>query len=462
VAPRSGPPESARPPLFSGASPPEVRAALAPLVEFQEEGVPLEALGSMVEERLLPHLMRYHLPSFHAMFNSALEEGAAWGARVALEWNQGVTNWQVSPGGAVLEELCCQALCSLFHLPPGADATFLYCGSYANQQALYMALHRKAEEEGFDLGVEGLQGFSDPSRLTVVTSRDAHFSLRHGVRALGLGERALVTVEVDRNRRMSLASLAATLSAVRETRDVFCVVATAGTTSTGSVDPLDDVAQLCQERGIALHVDGAYGLAYALVPGWRHLFAGAERADTLSWDPHKQMGVPIPSSVLFARRGEELRRMALFSHYWNRPEGAAPDPGLKSIPSTRPLSALPLVASLRHQGLAGVRQRLRRPLEAIRSVYEALREEPGVELCHEPDTGILCFRVVAPGVEGEGLDALQERVYEALLAEGRRLVSITRLDGRPALRLVAISPEVGTGDMLETVAEACRVGATLR
>jgi L-2,4-diaminobutyrate decarboxylase len=155
--------------------------------------------------------MRYELPSFHAMFNSSLEEGAAYGAHVALKWNQGVTNWQVSPGGATLEELCCQALCRLFGLGPDADATVLYCGTYANQQALYMALHRWAEKEGFDLAAEGLAGFSHSSRLAVVTSADAHFSVRQALRILGLGERSLVTVPVDRTRRMDLGQLQHTL-----------------------------------------------------------------------------------------------------------------------------------------------------------------------------------------------------------------------------------------------------------
>jgi glutamate/tyrosine decarboxylase-like PLP-dependent enzyme len=151
--------------LYSGASPEEVTADLKALVDFQEEGLPMDSLRALVDESLIPHLRRYDLPSFHALFNAAPEEGAAYGGQVALEWNQGVTNWQVSPGGAVLEELCCQKLCRLFGLIPKADATVLYCGTYANQQALYMALHCWGEQEGVSLSDEGLQGLADPSRL---------------------------------------------------------------------------------------------------------------------------------------------------------------------------------------------------------------------------------------------------------------------------------------------------------
>jgi glutamate/tyrosine decarboxylase-like PLP-dependent enzyme len=130
--------------LFSGASPEKVAADLAPLVDFQEDGLHIADLIWMVEDVLIPHLVRYELPSCQGLFNSPLEEGAAYGGEVALEWNQGVTNWQVSPGGATLEELCCQALCKLFGMGPAADATMLYSGTYANQQAIYMALHHWA------------------------------------------------------------------------------------------------------------------------------------------------------------------------------------------------------------------------------------------------------------------------------------------------------------------------------
>ena len=309
-----------RAPIYSGALPGQVAADLAPLVDFQQEGLALDQLQALIEERLLPHLMRYDQPGFQSMFNAFPEEGAAFGAQIALAYNQGVTNWQVSPGGATLEELCCEALCRLFDLAPTADATCMYSGTYANQEALYLALHRKAEQEGVDLAREGLQGLADPARLTVLTSCDTHFSVKHALRMLGLGERSLVTVPVDERRRMDMRRLAEMLDRLAATRDVFCVVATAGTTSTGAVDPIQPVADLCAARGIWLHVDGAYGLAYALVPEWRPLFVGVDRADSVCWDPHKQLGIPIPNSVLFVRRREDFGRMALHSHYFNRAE----------------------------------------------------------------------------------------------------------------------------------------------
>jgi L-2,4-diaminobutyrate decarboxylase len=448
-------------PIYSGADPDQVASDLAPLVDFQEEGLPLGELNKLAIERLLPHFMRYDQPSFQSMFNAFPEEGAEMGASIALSYNQGVTNWQVSPGSAMLEELCCRALCKLFGLAPGADATFMYCGTYANQQAVYLAIHRYDENIGIDFSQKGLHGFQDASRLTVLASADAHFSLKHAVRILGLGEQSLFKLDVDETRRIDMERMEKTITALKETKDIFCAVATAGTTSTGSVDPVLPMAELCKEHGIWLHVDGAYGLAYSLVPEWKPKFSGIELADSVSWDPHKQFGVPIPSSILFLRQKEDFDRMSVYGDYFNRKEDPEPNPGLKSPPSTRPLSALPLVTSIRHLGLAGLKDRLRAPLEAIKAAAAQLTKEPDIEVCHEPDTGILCFRLTPEDIKENELNQLQERLYREVIASGRRTLSITKLDDKAVLRLVSVSPKTSSEDMMETIAEVREIAGAL-
>jgi glutamate/tyrosine decarboxylase-like PLP-dependent enzyme len=247
------------------------------------------------------------------------------------------------------------------------------------------------------------------------------------------------------------------LLAARPERDLFCVVATAGTTSTGAVDPLPPLADLAAERGAWFHVDGAYGYAYRLVPAWAPLFAGHDRADSISWDPHKQLGAPIPSSLLFVRDGDEFRRMALYSDYFNRREDPVPNPGLKSPPSTRPLAALPVVTILRGKGMRRVVQELRAPLVAMRELAVALRAMPDVRVEHRPDTGILCFRVLPPGLAGEKADALQKWLCENILASGVRTISTTALDDRVVLRVAVVAPHVTTADLLHTVQMARRL-----
>ena len=444
---------------FSGASPAEVEQALRPLVQFRKTGIPLDEIASMVEERLVAHLMRYDRPSFQSMFNAVPEAGALLGAKIALEWNQGVTNWQVSPGGVVLEELCLEALVELFGFSPGAGATFMFAGSYANEQGLYMALHRHAERCGFDFAQKGIAGFARPERLAVVVSADTHFSVRHAVRTLGLGEACLVVAEIDGSRRIDAERLAVLLRAQAGSRDVFCAVATAGSTSTGAVDPIGSIADVAAQAGIWLHVDAAYGLAYKLVPERSALYEGIERADSVAWDPHKQFGVPIPSSVLFVRNQADFGRMAVFGTYFNRDERDEPNPGLKSVPSTRPLSALPLVTSILHQGLQGVVERLRAPLVAIEAVAAYLKNQADIELCHCPALGVVCFRFIDEDMTPAEVDDRTRSIFRATNRKGERTISITELDGRPALRLVAVSPVVTGGALIETV-EALRATIT--
>lgn len=442
---------------------------MAPLVEVSGEGRSLAALRALVEERLAPHLVRYDHPGFHSLYNFLPEEGAALGAEIALAWNQGVTNWQVSPGGVTLERLLCDALRRLFGFPDGAGATFMYSGTYANHQALYLALTRGAERRGVSLAREGLAGFGDPSRLAVVASEEAHFSVRQTVRMLGLGEEALVPVETDGRGRLDPGALGrAVAELLAAGREPVAVVLTAGTSSTGALDPLEASVDALEEAlgeggggregggagpGIPwIHLDGAYGLAFRLLPEFDPYFRGLERVDSASWDPHKQLGVPIPSSVLFARRDEDLLRMAVHGDYFNRPGEEVPNPGLRSPPSTRPLSALPVAAAFLHGGLEGVRERLRAPLEAMSAFAARASREPAVEVVSEPELAIACLRIRPEGAVEAEVDALQEELFRRTAARGERSVSLTAVDGRPVLRFLVVAPTSTADSMMETLA----------
>jgi L-2,4-diaminobutyrate decarboxylase len=449
-------------PVWSGATPEQIDHDLRELVEFRAEGMPLDDLAKLIEARLQPHLVRYDHPGFQAFFNTVPDEGGRLGTRVLTQYNPSVTNWFVSPGGAALEELSCRALCRLFGLGPDAEATFLHAGTYANQLALYLALCRHAQvRHGFNFAEKGLFGFPHPERLAVAVSEDAHFSARQAARMLGLGEERIITLAVDSQRRIDVAACRQTLQSLGDRREVFCVVATAGTTATGAIDPIASLVEICRDVAAWLHVDGAYGLAYRLVPEWSDRFAGIAQADSISWDPHKQLGVVIPSSLLFLRRREDFAPIALFTPYFYRPQEAHLHPGRKSPPSTRPLAALPLVASLRHLGLARLVAHLRTPLLAVKALAEHLAVQPDFELCHQPDLGVLCFRCTPEGYPPERLNQLQESIRRALSADGARLLSWARLGDREVLRVVSVAPTVTFETLRETIDEVRRVAASL-
>lgn len=437
--------------LYSCASPKQVENDLQTLMDFQTEGITLEELNQIIKDSLIPHLVLYDRPEFHSLYNFFPEPGAEMGARIALKYNQGVTNWQVSPGAVMVEEMCCQALCRMFGFSQSSDATFMYSGTYANQQAVYLALHRKAQQQGFDFSEQGLSGFKQPEKLVLIASKEAHFSLKHTLRMLGLGDRSLITVPVDHDCRMDVNRLGEIVLDLKNSRDIFCITATAGTTSTGSVDPIIPIIKFCDKIGAWSHIDGAYGLAFSLLPEKKHLFAEMELADSVCWDPHKQFGVPIPSSLLFVRNKEDFNRMAVYGHYFNRKGDPEPNPGLKSPPSTRPFSALPLVTTIRHQGLKKIIQTLRKPVKTIQKLAEKLKIEPDFELCNQPETGILCIRINPEDFPEQDLNQLQEFVYEKIKNEGKRSISITKLESKTVLRIVAISSYVTTTALMDTI-----------
>ncbi|MFC1513795.1 pyridoxal phosphate-dependent decarboxylase family protein [candidate division KSB1 bacterium] len=437
--------------IYSDASQEEVAEDIKPLLEFQENGLELNELKRLVNDRLIPHFVRYDNDGFFSLYNFFPETGAEYGAEVALKYNQGVTNWQVSPGGAVLEELCCGALCRLFGFGPQSDATFMYSGTYANQEALYLALHKKAEQNEFDLGQKGLKGFKDPEKLTVVTSPEAHFSVNHAVRILGLGEQSIVTLPVDENRRIDTRTMKDDLKKIRKTRDIFCVVITAGTTSTGSIDPILPAVKICRDINTWVHVDAAYGLAYSILPEFKSKFEGIDQADSVTWDPHKQFGVPIPNSVLFVSNKSDFDRIAVFSEYFNRKDESVPNPGLKSPPSTRPLSALPLVTTIRHLGMKKITERLRAPVKAISQLADFLDNELETEVMHKPDIGILCIRITPKNFPENQLDELQKYIYKRAQIEGKYTVSMSKISNSVVLRFLTLSPDVTFDKLKETV-----------
>ncbi len=435
--------------IYSDATPKQVADDLKPIIDFQDEGLPLDELSKLIEARLVPHLVRYEHPGFHSLYNFIPETGAALGAGISLKYNQGVTNWQVSPGGVMLEELCCKAFCELFELPPGSDATFMYSGTYANQEALYLALHRKAEQEGFDFGIKGLKGFKKPDRLAVVTSKEAHFSIRHAARIMGLGEECIIPLDVDQNCRIDVEKMKMKLKEIN--KDIFCIVITAGTTSTASIDPIKPITEYFADINTWIHVDAAYGLAYRLVPEYKHLFEGVEMADSITWDPHKQFGVPIPNSLLFVKNSSDFERIAVYSEYFNRKNESVPNPGLKSPPSTRPFTALALVTALRYQGKKKMIERLRAPLKAIRLFAEQLEKEQDIEVMHKPDLGILCIRIIPEGVPEDRIDQLQLDIYNTTMKRGERAVSMSKVNGNTVLRFLELKADATLDTLMETV-----------
>ena len=336
-------------------------------------------------------------------------------------------NLATSAGGADLVEQQALEWVAQFIGYPVAEGAFTSGGMTSNLTALLAA--REAALPG--ARVDGLGG----ARAAVYCSDEAHHSVIRGVETAGLGSRAVRRIPLDEQRRMRPAELDRALRADRDAGITpVAVIATAGTTLTGAVDPLDAIADVCERHGVWLHVDGAYGLPAAATATAAPLFAGLERADSATLDAHKWLGVQKSCSVVMLRETGHLR--AAFGHEerYMLHEGDVANPVDHTLEYSRPLNSLRLWMAFRVHGADQYRAWIDRTLANARHLTECVRAHEAFELLHEPPLSTVCFRHIPPGLGDEDLDRHNVRLARDMQSDGRIFLAPAVVDGRACLR----------------------------
>jgi aromatic-L-amino-acid decarboxylase len=272
-------------------------------------------------------------------------------------------------------------------------------------------------------------------RAAVYCSDEAHHSVIRAVETIGLGSSAVRRIALDDQRRMRPAELAAAIDAdLRDGVVPVAVVATAGTTLTGAVDPLDAIADVCGPRGVWLHVDGAYGLPAAASSTAAPLFAGLERTDSATLDAHKWLGVQKSCSVVLLRESGRLE--AAFGHEerYMLHEGDVANPVDRTLEYSRPLNSLRLWMAFRVHGAAQYREWIERTLANARRLTELVRDHDRFELLHDPQLSTVCFRHVPEHVPAGERDAHNAALAYAMQRDGRIFLAPAVVDGRTCLR----------------------------
>ncbi|MFC0865089.1 pyridoxal phosphate-dependent decarboxylase family protein [Sphaerimonospora cavernae] len=294
---------------------------------------------------------------------------------------------------------------------------------------------------------EGVSGY----RATVYCSDEAHHSVARAVEAAGLGRRALRRIPTDERRRMRVDALRDALERDRaEGFTPVAVVATAGTTLTGAVDPLAAIADVCEREGVWLHVDGAYGLPAAATSTAGHWFAGLDRADSVTVDAHKWFGTQKSCSVILLRHRGPLR--AAFGHeerYMLHAEDTG-KPVDHTFEYSRPFRSLRLWLSMRVHGADQFRAWIEGTLANAALLADEVRAHASFELSHEPMLSTVCFRHVLPGMSDSELDSHNERLARAMQADGRVYLAPAIVDGRTCLRVCFVNFRT-TPDVVKTV-----------
>jgi len=417
-------------PVLAQVQPGQIHAALP--VSAPERGESFETILSDFERVLLPGITHWNHPGFFAYFAITGSAPGILAEFLSAALNVQAMLWRTSPAATELEEVTLSWLRQLLGLPSTFEGVIYDTASISTLHALAAARER-AVPSVRDLG---LVGRDDLPRLRVYCSDQTHSSIDKAVILLGLGQQSVRKIPSDSEFRMRADALA---DAVADDRAHGCqplaVVATVGTTSSTSVDPVPAVADLCRRESIWLHVDAAYAGVAAMVPGRAGILKGAELADSLVVNPHKWLFTPFDLSVLYCRHMDLIRAAFALTPEYLKTIEAAPVRNLMDtgIQLGRRFRALKLWMVLRHFGASGLRDRLAEHMRLAQLFASWVDAHPDFERLAPVPFSVVCFR--ARGDDGDDMDRLNERILEAVNGTGEIFISHTRLDGRYALRL---------------------------
>lgn len=387
----------------------------------------------------------FHEPSYAAHLNCPVVIPALLAEVFVSAVNSSLDTFDQSVGGTFVERRLVDWTAGRVGFAPGADGIFTSGGTQSNLQALLLARDR------------AVAAGADPRALRILASTDSHFSIQKAARLLGLGDAAVLTVPTDGDRRMEVGALAHELARVADAGGVpMAVVATAGTTDFGAIDPLPEIAALCEGYGAWLHVDAAYGGGLLVSPTRRHLLRGIERADSVTVDFHKTWFQPVSASALLVRDGRHLGHVTWHADYLNPQDAAHPNQVDKSLQTTRRFDALKLWLTLRIMGADQIGQYVDTVVDLATEVGAALEADPAVELAAPPQLSTIVFRPA--GLTGADADRLLPAIRERLYGSGRAMVAATRADGQRWLKLTLLNPLATSDDILAIVDDVVAAG----
>ncbi|MFR9777518.1 pyridoxal phosphate-dependent decarboxylase family protein [Micromonospora sp. MS34] len=393
-----------------------------------------------LEEVWLRDAVWFHHPRYLAHLNCPVALPALLGEAVLSAVNSSLDTWDQSGGATLVERRLIDWTAGRLGLGPAADGVFTSGGSQSNLHALLLARQETCARRG--AGRELLP------RLRVLTSTAGHFSVRKSADLLGLAPDAVVTVDIDADRRLRPAEVRAELARRRHAGEVvMAVVATAGTTDFGSIDPLPELAEACAAERVWLHVDAAYGCGLLVSPTRRHLLAGVERADSVTVDFHKSFFQPVSSSALLVRDRRTLRHATYHADYLNPADATVPNQVDKSLQTTRRFDALKLWLTLRVMGPDAVGALFDEVLDRAAAAWALVGADPRFEVLPRSPLSTVVFRHLPAGPDATRADPANRYARRAMTASGAAMVAATVVDGRQYLKLTLLNPETTVTDV---------------
>jgi aromatic-L-amino-acid/L-tryptophan decarboxylase len=421
-------------PVLARVKPGEIAAALP--AAAPEEPEPFDAIMADFERILVPGLTHWNHPGFFAYFAITASAPGVLADFLSAALNQQAMLWRTSPAATELEAVSLGWLRRLIGLPDSFEGVIYDTASIATMTAMVAARETAVAE----VRAKGLAGRSDVPRVRVYGSDQTHSSIDKAVIAIGLGHESLTKIPTDGEFRMRVDALADAIAADRAAGILpIAVVPTVGTTSTTSIDPVVQVADICARERLWMHVDAAYGGVAAMLPSHKHILNGAERADSLVVNPHKWLFTPFDLSAFYCRRMDVVRAaFALTPEYLRTSEA----PEVKNLMDTgvqlgRRFRALKLWMILRSFGARQIRAHIADHIRLAGELASWVDAHPDFERLAPVPFSVVCFRwkPEATTMTEASLDAANERIIDAVNGTGEVFLSHTRLNGRLALRV---------------------------
>ena len=387
-----------------------------------ERGEPMSAILEDFRRKIVPAATHWNHPGFMAYFATSASGPGILGEMLAATLNMNGMLWKTSPAVVELEQVTLEWLRRWMGLPDGLFGIIFDTASTSSMHAIAAAREMAAPEVRIDGAGAG---------LVLYSSEQAHSSIEKGAIAIGIGQTNVRKIPVDAEYRMRPDALAAAIEQDRAAGlRPFCIVATVGTTSTTSIDPVEAIADIAERHGLWLHVDAAYAGVAAIAPEFQHVLKGCERADSLVTNPHKWLFTPVDLSALYTRRPDILRRaFSLVPEYLRTTD----DPRAVNymdygVPLGRRFRALKLWFVLRYYGREGIAEIIRNQIGWAQELARQIDADPRFERVAPTPFSTVCFR-------HKGSDDINRAILERVNASGDVFLSHTVLHGRYCLRL---------------------------
>ena len=437
-------------PVFAGISRTEADRLIA--TAPPEHGTDFDTLITTLRERVFPYAAREPHPGFIAYVPSCPTFPAVLGDWIATGYNFFAGVWPVASGPNEIEVTVLDWFRQWLGMPTGTGGLLTSGGSAANLTAMIAARHELVGEDA-----------SRIPQLTVYMSDQTHSSMIRAAWIAGIPRAHVRMIPTDDAFRMRVDALACAIERDRaEGLLPMMVVANGGTTNTGTVDPMHEIAELCARHGTWMHVDAAYGGFSVLTERGAQALAGVERADSITMDPHKWLYVPFECGCLMAREPSRLKSaFQIFPDYLKDVEVRGEEVNFADygVQLTRYSRALKVWLSVNYFGTAALSAAIDRTMDLAAYAEQLVRAEETLEILAPAQLGVLCFRVHPRGIDDPAaLDALNERVNSAVNATGRYYISSTRLRGAFSLRLCVLGFRTAEED-IEGVVRAVGEGA---